>query len=238
MDLIPQHGRTRFSKLKATVLVFTALSFYGCLELPDEPGVPPEIDNISVYVKQKGVSDSSVLKISPMDSATLKVNVHPRQYRKELSFEWYNSKDKKLGEGDSYTIKPLTSASKIPTQLKIYDPLGSERTVSFNIILNTPPRMLSITSPAAGDTLYGYFETAFPFKWAAYDDDISYGDELRYTLVIDQNRYELGPLTEIRQSGLEPGEHSVYVVVTDSYGDRDSIAAQKFFISDTLGSLP
>ena len=98
--------------------------------------------------------------------------------------------------------------------------------------------MLSITSPAAGDTLYGHFETAFLFKWNAYDDDISYGDELRYTLVIDKNRFELGPLTDIRQSGLEPGEHSTYVVVTDSYGDRDSIAPQKFFIIDTLGSLP
>lgn len=237
MDLIPQHGRTRFSKLKAAVLVFTALSFYGCLELPDEPDAPPEIDNISVYVKQNGVSDSSVLKISPMDSATLKVNVHPRQYRKELSFEWYN-KSKLLGTGKSYTIKALSSKDKIPTQLKVYDPLGSERTISFNIILNTPPHMLSITSPAAGDTLYGHFETAFLFKWDAYDDDLSYGDELHYTLVIDQSRYELGPLTEIRQSGLEPGDHSAYVVVTDSYGDRDSIAPQKFFISDTLGSLP
>ena len=237
MDLIPQHGRTRFSKLKAAVLIFAALSFYGCLELPDEPGAPPEIDNISVYVKQKGVSDSSVLKISPMDSATLKVCVHPRQYRDELSFEWYNN-TKLLGKEKSYTIKALSSKDKIPTQLKIYDPLGSERSISFKIILNTPPRMLSITSPAAGDTLYGNFETAFLFKWNAYDDDISYGDELRYTLVIDKNRFELGPLTDIRQSGLEPGEHSTYVVVTDSYGDRDSIAPQKFFIIDTLGSLP
>ena len=237
MDLIPQHGRTRFSKLKAAVLIFAALSFYGCLELPDEPGAPPEIDNISVYVKQKGVSDSSVLKISPMDSATLKASVHPRQYRDELSFEWYNN-TKLLGKGKSYTITALSSKDKIPTQLKIYDPLGSERTISFKIILNTPPRMLSITSPAAGDTLYGNFETAFLFKWNAYDDDISYGDELRYTLVIDKNRFELGPLTDIRQSGLEPGEHSTYVVVTDSYGDRDSIAPQKFFIIDTLGSLP
>ena len=237
MDLIPQHGRTRFSKLKAAVLIFAALSFYGCLELPDDPGAPPEIDNISVYVKQKGVSDSSVLKISPMDSATLKVSVHPRQYRDELSFEWYNN-TKLLGKGKSYTIKALSSKDKIPTQLKIYDPLGSERSISFKIILNTPPRMLSITSPAAGDTLYGHFETAFLFKWNAYDDDISYGDELRYTLVIDKNRFELGPLTDIRQSGLEPGEHSTYVVVTDSYGDRDFIAPQKFFIIDTLGSLP
>lgn len=237
MDLKPQHGRTRFSKHKATALIFAVLSFHGCLELPDAPDAPPEIDNISVYVKQKGVSDSSVLKISPMDSAILKVNVHPRQYRKELSFEWHN-KSKSLGKGDSYTIKPLASKNSIPTQLKVYDPLGSERTIQFTIIVNTPPHMLSFTAPAAGDTLYGDVETAFLFKWNAYDDDISYGDELHYTLVIDKNRYELGPLTEILQSGLIPGEHSAYVIVTDSHGDRDSVAAQKFFITDTLGSLP
>lgn len=237
MDLTPQYGRTRFSKIKAAVLVFAALSFHGCLEVPDAPDNPPEIDNISVYVKQKGVSDSSALKISPKDSATLKVNVHPRQYRKELSFEWF-CKSKSLGTGDTYVIKPLTSKDDIPTQLTVYDPLGSARDIPFTVIVNTPPRMLALLSPAAKDTLYGDASTAFPFKWMAIDDDLDYGDELHYTLVIDKNRYELGTLTEIQQSGLVPGTHSAYVIVTDSHGDRDSIAAQKFFIADTIGSLP
>jgi hypothetical protein len=51
-------------------------------------------------------------------------------------------------------------------------------------------------------------------------------------------RYNLGTLNHIRQSGFAPGPHSAYVIVTDSYGDLDSIAPQEFYVLDTLeGSL-
>ena len=237
MDLKALFGRTRFCKAPAIALALSVVLLNGCLDIPDSPDSPPEIDHISVYVEQEGIKDSSILKIFPGDSAVLKVSVFPRQYKKDFSFEWKRA-GKTLGTGESYVIPPKAPTRDIPTRLTAYDPLGGEKTVSFNVIANTPPQMDSITSPAAGDTLYGNTSTAFLFRWSASDKDLNYGDALDFTLVVDSTRYELGHLNSIRQSGFAPGEHNVYVVVYDAYGDSDSIAPQKFYVIDTLGRLP
>lgn len=237
MDLKTLFGRTRFCKAPAIALALSVAFLNGCLDIPDTPDTPPEIEHISVYVEQEGIKDSSILKIFPGDSATLKVSVFPRQYKKDFSFEWKRS-GRTLGTGESYVIAPKAPARDIPTLLAVYDPLGGETTVSFNVIANTPPQLDSITSPVAGDTIYGNASMAILFKWYASDKDLNYGDALNYTLVIDSTRYELGTLSDIRQSGFATGEHNVYVIVTDSYGDCDSIAPQKFYVIDTLGRLP
>ena len=143
-----------------------------------------------------------------------------------------------LGTGDKYVIPPAAKEASIPTHLIIRDPLGSEMKISLDIAVNTPPHMDSLLSPTAGDTLYGSTSTAFEFRWQASDKDTELGDKLNYTLVIDGMRYNLGTLNHIRQSGFVPGPHSAYVIVTDSYGDLDSIAPQEFYVLDTLeGSL-
>ena len=237
MDLKTLFGRTRFCKAPAITLALSVVFLNGCLDIPDTPDDPPEIEHISVYVEQEGIKDSSILKIFPGDTATLKVSVFPRQYKKDFSFEWKRA-DKTLGTGESYVIPPKTPTKNFPTLLAVYDPLGSETTIPVDVVANTPPQMDSIVSPAAGDTIYGNATMAILFKWYAYDMDLNYGDALNYTLVIDSTRYELGSLNDILQSGFAPGEHSFYVKVTDSYGDCDSVAPQKFYIIDSLGRSP
>ena len=232
-----QHGRTSFGIVTAIALATLPFLFCSCLDIPSTPENRREIEHISVYVEQEGIKDSSILKIFPGDSAILKVSVFPRQYKKDFSFEWKRA-DKTLGTGESYVIPPKTPTKNFPTLLAVYDPLGSETTIPVDVVANTPPQMDSIVSPAAGDTIYGNATMAILFKWYAYDMDLNYGDALNYTLVIDSTRYELGSLNDILQSGFAPGEHSFYVKVTDSYGDCDSVAPQKFYIIDTLGRLP
>ena len=240
-----QHGRTSFGIVTAIALAILPFLFCSCLDIPSTPENRREIEHISVYVMQDGILDSSLLKIHPSDSATLKVNVFPRQYKDDLSFEWIIERNivnghvtETLGTGDKYVIPPAAKEASIPTHLIIRDPLGSEMKISLDIAVNTPPHMDSLLSPTAGDTLYGSTSTAFEFRWQASDKDTELGDKLNYTLVIDGMRYNLGTLNHIRQSGFVPGPHSAYVIVTDSYGDLDSIAPQEFYVLDTLeGSL-
>ena len=175
MDLKKLFGRTRFCKAPAIALALSVAFLNGCLDIPDTPDAPPEIEHISVYVEQEGIKDSSILKIFPGDSATLKVSVFPRQYKKDFSFEWKRS-GRTLGTGESYVIAPKAPARDIPTLLAVYDPLGGETTVSFNVIANTPPQLDSIVSPAAGDTIYGNASMAILFKWYASDKDLNYSE--------------------------------------------------------------
>jgi hypothetical protein len=235
MDLRNQHSGSCFRKARVFALALFAVLSAGCLDIPDSPNQSREIESISVYILQKDIKDSTVLRVHPNDSATLKVNVFPRQYKDELTFEWlYDSRV--IGHESEYDIAPSSPANKIPNSLRISDPLGSQQTIPLDIVVNTVPRMDSIVEPLDGDTLYGNKNSSFLFKWQATDIDVINGsDKLAFTLVIDSTRYSLGPINSVRQSGFQPGKHTIYVVVRDSFGDKDSLAPQSFYVQDTLG---
>lgn len=242
MDLLKSHNSTLFGSVLAIALTAFSAMFTGCLDIPDYPESNREIEYVSVYAVQKGNSDSTALKIHPSDSATLMIDVYPRQYKKELSFEWFGMSPStdtteviSLGSGDYFGIPSNTPQFFIPNRLVVYDKQGFSKTINFQVSINTPPQMGGETEPAKGDTLYGNQATSFLFKWNSTDPDLYNGDKLSHTLVIDGIRYNLGSMQSILQSGFTPGEHSFYVIVTDNYNDCDSISPRKFYVVDTLG---
>lgn len=246
MDLLVRHTGLFFRIASTLALVFfcafASTTLWGCLDIPHSPKTSQGVERINVYVSQKGVQDSSVLKIHPGDTATLKVYVYPRQYKKDLTFEWLNKslfedspEIMSLGEGTEFKIPPYTSPSLIPSVLRASDKQGNSMNISFNVIMNSPPTMNTNTKPAQGDTLYGNSSTAFLFAWGAMDPDLLYDDNLSFTLIIDKKTYHVGNLTSIQQSGFSEGEHSFKIIVTDMYNDSDTLKSRNFFVIDTLG---
>lgn len=207
------------------------LSFilFGCLDIPTKPNTSAKIERINVYVEQVNSKDSTLLKINPNDSAKLHVDVYPRQYKNDLSFEWYIDENV-LGKESSYKIKKNIKNDSIPNKVSVTDSEGNRREISFSIIQNTPPSIDSDAIPASGDTLYGNSKTAFLFQWNTNDEDYQKGDRISHTLIIDDKAYSVGALESIRQSGFTEGKHHFKVIATDSYGDSDTLKTHTFYV--------
>ncbi|OWU99478.1 hypothetical protein B7994_10860 [Fibrobacter sp. UWR2] len=228
----------RFRYILGTV--FACMLFAGCLDIPDKPNTESQLESIDVVVLQAGKEDSTLLKIRPNDSSEVRVVVYPRQYRKQLSFQWsrvIGDSSYVLGEGSEYTIAPNTDRDKIPNELQVMDEAGNSLKKDFEIFVNMEPILSSTTIPANEDTLYGNTHTAFLFKWKSYDNDSFDDGKLEHTLIIDGVYHPVGRLTEIRQSGFNEGQHSFQVIVFDTFGDSDTLAPMTFYVVDTLGGM-
>ena len=130
------------------------------------------------------------------------------------------------------TASPFTVQNFIPDRVEIIDNEGNRLEKQISVIVNAPPEISKVTTPANGDTLYGNSHTPFLFAWYAWDRD---DDDIIYSIIeIDGKSYSLGELDNIRQSGLDEGEHTFRIIVEDSRGDRDSIPSRTFFVLDTL----
>lgn len=222
----------RNQKEKFSLVAFVLFAIFllsGCLELPESPDVSKELKSLTVFAFQDGVADSSLLKIHPGKPSTLQAEVYPHQLKKELEFEWWRD-SVVLGRGERFKIDSVELEERIPNVLKVRDALGGEMEIQFHLVVNTPPKMESATKPHEGDTLVGYAHTSFLFSWASSDKDASFGDRLLHTLVLDGLSIEVGELTRLYQSGFEPGEHSFSVIVTDSFGDSDTLSPVTFFV--------
>jgi hypothetical protein len=222
------------------VFVVVALALLGCLDLPDAPNESQYVERVDVFLFQEGNQDSTLLKIRPNDSSEVRVVVYPRQYRKQLSFQWsrvIGDSSYVLGEGSEYTIAPNTDRDKIPNELQVMDEAGNSLKKDFEIFVNMEPILSSTTIPANEDTLYGNTHTAFLFKWKSYDNDSFDDGKLEHTLIIDGVNHPVGRLTEIRQSGFNEGQHSFQVIVFDTFGDSDTLAPMTFYVVDTLGGM-
>ena len=216
---------------------FFGIFLVGCLDAPDYPHALQPVESISVKVKQGGSSYSTLLKIHPSDSATIKAEAVPKNYQNDLSFEWFYSNDKKdslLARGDHYSFHPNASDESIPNKLTVTDKEGNSQTQEFSIAINSIPVISDSTIPSNGDTLYGSKESAFFFAWYSFDMDMADGDTLFHTLDIDGTEYDVGTLLEVKQSGLKEGKHKFRIIVRDIYGDADTLPYKKFYVVDTL----
>lgn len=213
--------------------------FTGCLDIPTEPSSKRQVEYIKVYLAQTDAADSSILKVRPNESATLNVDVYPRQYRTGLTFQWlYVDSLRKdtstIGQGNKFTIKN-TSKSKIPNVLKASDQEGNILLEPFLVIVNTPPVFKDKATPAPNETFYGNSQTSFFFHWEAEDDDKN--AIIQYIVIFDEQQVNVGTLNQIYQSGFSEGKHTFGVIATDNHGDSDTLFTREFFVTDTLGGI-
>lgn len=220
-----------------TAAMFFGLFLVGCLDAPDYPEAFTPINSISILVKQKGDSFSTQLKVHPSDSAIIKAKVIPEKYQNDLTFKWFYSSDRKdslLGHNAEYSFYAAKTGTTIPNKLIISDKEGNKDSLEFNVIINSPPVLSDSTIPTNGDTLYGSQNSAFLFAWYSIDMDLYNGDTLFHILEIDGKPFDVGTLLQVKQSGLNAGEHKFRIIVQDLYGDTDTLAYKSFYVMDTL----
>lgn len=199
----------------------------ACLDLPNDPDTSGKIESIKVHVVQYDKVDSTTLKINPKDSSTLVASVTPHHIKDELKFYWY-FEDELLDSGNVFPVNIRNSAF-VPNVLQAIDKEGNSKTIDFSTTLNSAPYFDDKTFPQPNETIEASAETPVLFQWASID---SYEDELTHILEIDDVQYNVGSLTRIYQSGFTPGDHKFRVIVTDPYGDSDTLTWVSFKIKD------
>ena len=225
------------SLLVKSLAVSACAILVACLDIPDSPDSSEKITSIDIYVKQFGESRTEPLKVNSNDSARLIASVNPENLRNKVRYYWYNDEDL-MDSGSTYEIttnqmvSEFISNSFIPNRVTIVDDEGNSLEKTFSVTVNAPPRISSETEPADGDTLYGNIHTPFKFQWSAEDNDSS--DSLHCILEIDDVKYNVENLESIMQSGFTEGRHSFRIIVTDSFGDSDSLDTREFLVLDTL----
>ena len=229
MDFSIQHRIPLFKMVRLHLAMAAAFLFCACLDIPDSPEPKNTASYVTVYAIQKDKADSASLKIHPESPATLKAEVYPKELESELDFAWY--RDSLLDSGDTFKIPSYAEKESIPNRLVVKDSEGNKADLSFEITVNSPPTFTEDFSPAQGDTLYGTTRTSFAFSWKAEDSEDA---ALDYILELDTDRYYVGALENIQQSGLTPGTHLFRVIVKDSEGDTDTLPLVKFYVVDTL----
>ena len=225
--------RTHISSILLSLAVlFASIALSACFEIPSKPNGDQSVKSISVYIEQGEKVDSTLLKIHPQNSAKIVAVVHPDNYSDDLKFNWYretsDNGDSLLGSGEQFSIKKNTPEKSLPNKLVATDAEGNSLALSFNIIINSPPKIDSIVQPLPQDTLYGNKNTSFLFEWQSHDLD---NENITHTVLIDKKPYVVGDFNSIRQSGFENGNHTFQVIVTDNYGDSDTSSVIKFFVT-------
>lgn len=206
------------------------------MDIPDSPNDSLKITSVELSILQFDESRTAPLMVNSNDSAQLVVTIRPKSAAKGLKYYWYNGEDI-LDSGSFYSISTdymessFISENFIPNRLLLSDAEGNTLDTSFQVLVNAPPVLSAITTPADGDTLYGTVNTPFLFQWSFYDAN----DSVETLLEIDDVTYSAGDLDHLLQSGFYPGRHSFKIKVTDSFGDCDSIPLQDFYVLDTLG---
>lgn len=233
-------GEQLFALFKAGAVLVAGALLVACLDIPSDPKTSSKISDVTILLKQNGFTDSTILKASSTDSSALEAKVHPSTYQDDVLYYWYND-DEVLDSGRHYTISAVIAQSGkftdlfVPNRLIVKDSEGNTIEKDFKVIINAPPTLSKETKPADGDTLYGNEHTPFLFSWDSQDNDQD--QLLEHTLEIDSVSYSVGDFLQVMQSGLSQGSHSFRVIVTDSYGDRDSTSRRTFFVVDTTGGI-
>ena len=219
------------------IATFLGVIFTGCLDAPGYPHALQPVESISIMVQQKTDSYSTQLKVNPSDTATIKASVTPEKFQDDISFEWFytnDGKDSLLSRESVYSFYPSKNEGAIPNKLIAMDNDGNQQIYDFTIAINTPPELSESTIPADGDTLYGSEFSAFLFEWYSFDRDFSSGDTLFHILEIDDKKYDVGTLLQVKQSGFKAGEHKFRIIVNDIYGDAETSTYRNFYVVDTL----
>ena len=210
----------------------------ACLDVPDLPELSGKIQTVEVSVKQGDETYNDPLKINASEDAQLLVNVPSGVERGHLRCYWFNG-DEVLDSGltyDVFTEYMLSSVFRenfIPDKVVLVDREGNSLEKDFQVIVNAPPVLSDTTKPADGDTLWATPTTPIRFSWYAVDRDETVS--LKSILFIDSLAYDVGSFQSVLQSGFSSGLHTFQIVVTDSYGDSDTLPRRTFTVLDTTG---
>ena len=209
----------------------------ACLDIPEAVDDSSKITQVEVLIKQFGQTSSEPLRVNANTKAELIAEVYPDKEKKKVKYYWYIDEDI-LDSGSTYKISTTFMSSTffsenfIPNRLVVKDREGSILEKEFHVSVNTPPELSKETIPADGDTLYGNSSTPFTFAWLSKEKDQN--DRLENILEIDGERYHVGELNQVIQSGFKEGTHTFRIIVEDLQGDKDSLPIQEFFVVDTL----
>lgn len=205
----------------------------ACLDIPDAPDGSNKATEIIITVYQDEEDVSTHLKINTGKSATIKGAVKPTVPEEEITFTWYLDKEW-LGEGATFLCQ-YPGIDDIPNRLVVSDREGNSLEKSFSITINASPKIYSNILPADSSEFHINFHQSVTFKWYSNDAD---DDVLENQLVIDEQIYNVGPLTQVSQSGFSPGRHTFYIIVKDSKGDTDKSQERTFFVYDPVEENP
>ena len=229
--------RSKINRLVLDIcLAFMAgVVFEACLDVPDSPELSGKIQNIEVSVKQSGETRETPLKVNANEGAQLLVNV-PSEVGRELRCYWLNGGEV-LDSGLTYDIfieymvSNIFRENFIPDQVILVDREGNSLEKGIQVVINAPPVLSDSAKPVDGDTLWATPTTPIRFSWYVVDRDENVA--LNSVLLIDDVAYNVGTLQSVQQSGFEKGVHTYQVVVTDSYGDSDSLPRRTFTVLDS-----
>lgn len=223
--------------LLKTSILLAIFMLSSCLDVPSDPNTKSKIEDVSIKLVHKNRTDSVLFKITPDETAKIKAEVTPNKYKDDLHYHWYqNTFDNEnniiqslVSEERSFEINSNKNPEKIPNALMIDDDEGNYIIKVFSIIVNSPPEIDKKIIPAKGDTLQGDTNTAFLFQWKSSDKD---NESITHTIIIDKNKFDVGTLSSIRQSGFQPGKHTFQIFATDSFGDTDKTDTIVFYVKD------
>lgn len=229
--------KTHISSILSILATLAAgITVSACFDIPSKPSERNSVKGVSIYTKQGGKVDSTLLKIHPQETAEIFVKANPDKYTEDLNYIWFKEKTENvdiwLGAGETYFLPKNVSADSIPNKLVVKDAENNSFVSYFNIVINTPPKIDSVIAPQQSDTLYGNTNTSFQFEWTSHDKD---NEDLTYTILIDSIPYNVGEFKSVRQSGFSAGEHTFQVIVADNYGDTDSSDVISFHVTTNKG---
>lgn len=215
--------------LNISLVLVMAVAFVACLDIPSTPDTSRRVTAIKVCTVQYGKVDSTTLKVNPKDSAELIAKVTPSESAKELEFTWLNE-GFFLGHGPSIEFD-VNDPYFTPDQLVVTDPQGNTQEIDIHVMRVVPPVLNTMSRPLDGDTIFATRTTPILFHWSIRESST---DKIEMQLDIDDASFSVGNLTQIKQAGFKSGKHSYRVIVTDIYGDADTLPWKTFVVVDTL----
>lgn len=209
-----------------TLSSFILFLLLACTYTPENIEKEIYLDKAEIgIISQKG-DTSYALEIPNNENFKLFIKTSPREFKDSLEYSWFK-KDSLLSNKSvfSYTHKK----SLIPDSVTLNDKFGNALGLSFKIILNSPPKITKILSPAEGDTLIGDKNTPFLFSWNAFDAD---GDTLQFFIEKDSILFPVGMWNYAHLTHFSEGSHKFRIIANDLYNSADTSLWIHFYVKE------
>lgn len=205
---------------------FILFLLLACTYTPENIEEEIYLNSAEIGIISQNGDTSYALEIPNNENFKLFIKTSPHEFKDSLEYSWFK-KDSLLSNKNvfSYTNKK----SLIPDSVTLNDKFGNTLGLSFKIILNSPPEIIKILSPAKGDTLVGDKNTPFLFAWNAFDAD---GDTLHFFIEKDSILFPVGMWDYAHLSHFSEGNHKFRIIANDLYNSADTSAWIHFYVKE------